>query len=66
MYIPVIGRVITIWDEVLCKLKVSFDKLVSRKKVFSESSQRIETHFDVVVEVLDIQSSVSFEFYLYK
>ena len=53
--------VITIWDEVFCKLRVYFDGLVTRKEVFSESMHRIETHIDAVVEVLDIQSSVSFE-----
>ena len=52
---------ITIWDEVLCKLRLSFDGLVTRKEVFSESSHRIESHLDVVVEVLDIQSIVSFD-----
>ena len=31
---------------------------------FLESSHLIETHIDVVVEVLEIQSSFSFEFYL--
>ena len=55
-----IGRVITIWDEVLCKLRVYFDVLVTKKEVLLDSSHRIETHIDVVVEVLDIQSSVSF------
>ena len=62
--IPVIGRVIAIWDEVLFKLRVSFDGLLSSKKVFSEYSHRIEAHLDVVVEFLEIQSSVSFEFCL--
>ena len=62
--VPIIGRVITIWDEVFFKIKVSFDRLVTRKEVFSESSNLIETHIDVVVEVLEVQSSVSFEFYI--
>ena len=53
-----------IWDELFCKLRVSFDLLVTSKEVFLESSHRIESHIDVVVEFLDIQSSVSFEFYL--
>ena len=61
LYIPGVGRAITIWDEVLFKLKVSFDGLVIRKEVFSESSHRIETHLDVVVEVLETQISFSFE-----
>ena len=36
-----------------------------RKEVLSESSHRIERHIDVVKEVLDIQSCVSFESCLY-
>ena len=64
MNIPIIGKVITIWDEVFCKLIVSFGVLVTRKKVFSDSSHRIETHLGVVVEVLEVQSSLSFEFCL--
>ena len=55
---------IAIWDKLFFKLRVSFDGLVIRKEVFSESIHRIERHVDVVKEVLDIQSSVSFEFYL--
>ena len=39
---------------------MSFDVLVSRKKVFSESSCRIETRLDVVVEVLEVQVGVDF------
>ena len=50
--IPIIGRVITIWYKLLFKLIVSFDGLVIRKNFFSEFSHRIETHIDVVVEVL--------------
>ena len=59
--IPGIGRVITIWDEVFCKLRVYFDGLVTRKEVLLESFRRIEAHIGVVVEVLEIQISVSFE-----
>ena len=55
---------IAIWDKVLFKLIVSFDGLVIGKEVLSDSSHRIETHLDVVIEVLEIQSSVSFEFCL--
>ena len=55
---------LAIWDEVLFKLRVSFDGLVIRKEVFSESSHHIEIHLDVVKEILEIQSSVSFEFCL--
>ena len=59
--IPGIGRVIAIWDEVFVKLRFSFDGLVTRKEVFSESSHRIDAHLDVVTEILEIHSSVSFE-----
>ena len=52
---------IAIWDEVLFKLRVLFDGLVTRKKVFSESSHSIEAHLDVVVEFLEIKISVSSE-----
>ena len=52
------------WDEVSFKIRVSFDGLVIRKEVFSESSQHIERHLDVVKEFLEIQISVSFEFYI--
>ena len=52
---------IAIWDKVFLKLIVSFDGLVIRKEVFSESSHRIERHIDVVKEILEIQSSISFE-----
>ena len=43
-----------------------FYGLIIRKEVFSESCHLIETHLDVVVEVLDIQISVSFEFCIYE
>ena len=59
--IPIIGRVITIWDEVFCKLRVSIGGLVTSKKVFLESIHRIETHIYMVVEVIKVQSSVSFD-----
>ena len=49
------------WDEVFSKLRVSFDGLVISKKVFLESSNSIETYIDLVVEVLEVHSSVSFE-----
>ena len=64
MCIPIIGRVITIWDEVLFKFRLYFYGMVRRKKVFLESSHRIDTHNDVVVEVLEVQSSVIFTFCL--
>ena len=59
--IPGVGDVIAIWDKALFKLKVSVDGQVIRKKVYLESSHHIERHLDVFIEVLDIQSSVSFE-----
>ena len=59
--IPIIGRVITIWNKIFFKIRVSFGGLVIRKKVFSESSNRIGTHLDVVIKVLEVQSSVAFE-----
>ena len=59
--IPGIGRVILIWYEVFFKLRVSLGVLVTRKEFFSDYSHRIEAHLDVVIEVLDIQISVSFD-----
>ena len=40
---------------------MSFDVLVINKKVFSEFIHRINTHLDVVVEVLEFHISVAFE-----
>ena len=60
MNIPIIVRVITIWDEVLYKLRVYIDVLVTRKMVLSYSSHHIDTHLDVFVEVIKVQRSVSF------
>ena len=59
--IPRIGRVISIWYEVFFKLRVSFDGIVSSKKVFSEPTNRIEIQLDAIVEFLEVQSSVSFQ-----
>ena len=39
--IPILWTMRKIWDDVLVKLRVSFDVLVSRKKVLSESSHHI-------------------------
>ena len=64
MVIPVVGRVIAIWDKVLFKIRVSFGGLVIRKEFFSNYSHRIERHLDVIKEILDIKSSVYFEFCL--
>ena len=41
-----------------------FDGLVTRKKVFSYYSHRIETYLDVVVEFIEVQIIVFFEFCL--
>ena len=62
--IPGVGDVIAIWDKSLFKLRFLVDGQVIRKKVYLESIHRIERHLDVVIEVLEIQSSVSFEFCL--
>ena len=62
--ITIIVRVITIWYEVLCKLRVSLGGLVTRKKVFLGSSHRIDKHIDAFVEFLEVQKSASFEFCL--
>ena len=64
LIIPIIERLIKIWEKLLFKLRVSFDGLVIRNKVFLESSHRIETHLEVVVEILEVHSSVAFEFCL--
>ena len=57
----VVGAVIGIWDNVCFKISVLLDGQVIRKELFSESSHHIERHLDVVIDVLEIQSSVSFE-----
>ena len=59
-----VGDLILFWDKAFFKLGVSFDGQVVRKKVYLESIHPIERHLEVVIEVLDIQSSVSFEFFL--
>ena len=61
MNIPRIVRVITIWDEVFSKLIVYFDGLIDRKKILLKYSHRIETHLDVVLEVIEVYTSVSLE-----
>ena len=43
---------------------MSVDILVTSNKILSGSGHFIETHIDVVVEVIKVQSSVSFEFCL--
>ena len=62
--IPGTVRVLMIWDKAFFKLRVLCDGQVISNKVYLESSYRIERHLDVVIEVFEIQSSVSFEFYL--
>ena len=64
IFIPRIGNAIVIWDKVYFKLRVYFDGMLSSKKVFLDSSNRIETHLYVVIEVLEVQSSATFEFFL--
>ena len=59
MKIPRIGRVIMIWYEVFFRLISSFDGMVIRKEVLLEYSQIIETHLDVVVEVIEVNISVT-------
>ena len=60
MCIPILGMVITIWGKVFFKIRLSFYVLAIRKKVLSESSNHIETHLYVIVEVLEVQRSVAF------
>ena len=64
MNIPIKVRVVTIWYEVLFKIRVSFDRLVSRKKVFYDYSHNIETYHDVVVEFIEVRICVFFDFCL--
>ena len=56
-----IGRVIMIWDKVFFTIRVSFDGMVSRKKVLLGSSNGIEIYLDVVVKVLELHGSIDFE-----
>ena len=62
--IPFEGSVIGIWDNVFFKIIVLLDGQEIRKEVFYEFSYRIERNLDVFMEIFEIQSSVSFEFYL--
>ena len=47
--------------ELFYKIRVYFYRLVTSKEVLTESSHIIDKHLDVVVEVLEIQSSVIFK-----
>ena len=49
-----------IWHKLFVKIGVSFDVLVISKEVFLESIRRIDTHLDIVVENIEVQSSVFF------
>ena len=64
MAIPGVGAVIGIWENLFFKIIVLLDVQEIRKEMFSEFSYRIEIHLDMVIENFEIQSSVSFEFYL--
>ena len=66
LFVPRIKRMTTIWDGVFFKLRVYFDGIVSRKKVFLESSHLIERHNDVVVEIRVFHSTVAFELCIYE
>ena len=59
LIIPIISRVITIWDEVFFKLIFLWTG-----KVFLDSIHGIKTHLDLVVEVIEVQISVAFGFCL--
>ena len=48
-----------IWHGVFLKIGVYFDELVSRKQIFLESSNRIETRIYVIVEIIEFQIIVS-------
>ena len=54
MRIKEIVRVRKIWDEVLLKIRVYFDGLIIRKRLFLEFSHHIYTHLDVFVEVIEV------------
>ena len=45
---PGVERVIAIWEKIFFKLRVSFDGMLIRKEVLSESIHRIERHLDVI------------------
>ena len=55
---------IAIWDEVFFKIRAYFYGMVTRKELLLESSHRIESHLDMVVEVIEFHSIVSFELFL--
>ena len=53
-----------IWNEVLAKIRVSSYGMVRSKEFFSESIHCIEAHLDMIAEILEVHSSVSFELYI--
>ena len=62
--IPRIERVRVLWHRLFFKFWVYSYVLVSKNKILSDSIHQIETHLDVVVEVIEVQSRVTFEFCL--
>ena len=54
------GRMRMIWDELIFKIRVSFDGLVIRKKVLFYSVRSIEIHLGLFVEIIEVQISVYF------
>ena len=59
--ISIIISVITIWDKLLFKLRGYFYGLVISKKVLSFFSHSVNTHLDVAIEFIYVQSSLAFE-----
>ena len=51
---------------IFVKFGVLFDLMVCRKEVFSESIHRIETHLDLFLEIIEVQSSIAFELCIYE
>ena len=62
--IPFEGDVSGNWENVFFKIIVLLDGYEIRKEVFSEFSYCIERNLEVFVEILEIQISFPFEFYL--
>ena len=64
MCITGIVKVRAILNKLFFKIIVSFDVLATRKEVLSGSGHRMETHLDVVVEIIEVPISVSFSYIL--